>query len=65
MWLVDEKTKVVNLRKEKSDFYIGRGSIYGNPFTHIKDKKRKQVVSFLREKNLLACSRSMRERMKK
>lgn len=35
---------VYNLHKEdhcsdKNDFYIGRGSILGNPYTHIKDKK--------------------------
>lgn len=31
-------TKVVNLNKEHYDVYIGRGSIWGNPFTHIKDR---------------------------
>mgnify|MGYP003418113152 CR=1 FL=1 len=37
-------TTVHNLRKEKmnpTDIYIGRGSIFGNPFTHIKHKKTK------------------------
>lgn len=34
---------IYNLHKEdfcsnKNDFYIGRGSILGNPYTHIKDK---------------------------
>lgn len=28
-------TKVVNLRKEPFDIYIGRGSKWGNPFTHL------------------------------
>ena len=27
-------TRVVNKRKEKYDVYIGRGSIFGNPYTH-------------------------------
>lgn len=27
--------KVVNIKKEKCDVYIGRGSIFGNPYTHI------------------------------
>lgn len=28
--------RVVNLRHEDFDVYIGRGSPYGNPFTHIE-----------------------------
>jgi hypothetical protein len=34
-------TKVVHCKKEKYDVYIGRGSIYGNPYTHIKNKETK------------------------
>lgn len=37
-------TTVHNLQNEKmleGDVYIGRGSIFGNPFTHIKHKKTK------------------------
>ena len=30
--------RVVNLNKEDYDVFIGRGSKWGNPFTHIKDK---------------------------
>lgn len=30
--------RVVNLNKENYDVFIGRGSKWGNPFTHIKDK---------------------------
>jgi hypothetical protein len=33
------KTKVVNINKEKYDVLICRPSIWGNPFTHIKNKK--------------------------
>ena len=33
------QTTVVNLRSFNYDVYIGRGSIWGNPFTHIKSKK--------------------------
>jgi len=33
--------KVVHCKKEKYDIYIGRPSIWGNPYTHIKDKKTK------------------------
>jgi hypothetical protein len=31
--------KVVHCKKEKYDVYCGRPSKWGNPFTHIKDKK--------------------------
>jgi len=36
--------KVVNLRKEKYDVYIGRGSKWGNPFMIGKDGTRKEVI---------------------
>jgi hypothetical protein len=43
------ETKVVHCKKEPYDVYIGRGqgSIWGNPYTHIKDKNTlaKYVVS--------------------
>lgn len=29
------KTTVVNRRKQEEDVYIGRGSIWGNPYTHL------------------------------
>lgn len=29
------KTTVVNLRRDPYDVYIGRGSPFGNPFTHL------------------------------
>ena len=35
------ETRVVNKYKESYDVYIGRGSKWGNPFTHISDKKTK------------------------
>lgn len=31
-------TKVVHFKKEPYDVYIGRGSKWGNPFTHIKNR---------------------------
>lgn len=38
---------VYNLRVEThngpNSFYIGRGSVLGNPYTHIKDKKTKAI----------------------
>jgi hypothetical protein len=34
-------TRVVHCNKELYDIYIGRPSIWGNPYTHIKDKTTK------------------------
>lgn len=39
-----QKGKVVNLRKEPYDVYIGRGSIWGNPFKIGRDGTREEVV---------------------
>ena len=36
--------KVVNLRKEKCTHYIGRGSIFGNPFVIGKEGTREEVI---------------------
>lgn len=38
-------TRVVNLRKEPHDVYIGRGSKWGNPFSHLPDTKATTVVA--------------------
>lgn len=32
---------VVNKYKSEYDVYIGRGSVWGNPYTHIKDRNTK------------------------
>jgi len=37
-------TRVVNMRKEKYDIYIGRPSKWGNPFIIGKDGTREQVI---------------------
>ncbi len=37
-------TKVVNLRKNKYDIYIGRGTIWGNPFIIGKHGDRSKVI---------------------
>ena len=36
-----DDTRVVHCQKEDYDVYIGRPSIWGNPFTHIKDRDTK------------------------
>ena len=44
-----QKCKVVNLRKEKYDVYIGRGSKWGNRFVIGKDGDRDEVIRRYRE----------------
>ena len=44
-----QKCKVVNLRKEKYDAYIGRGSKWGNKFVIGKDGDREAVIRKYRE----------------
>ena len=41
--------RVVNLRKEKYDVYIGRGSMFGNPFRITKNHTRQIVIDLYRE----------------
>ncbi len=38
------ETRVVDRRVEKSDVYIGRGSMFGNPFHIGKDGNRMEVI---------------------
>jgi len=40
----DQPTTVVNIKKEGCDVYIGRGSIWGNPFTIGKEGTREEVI---------------------
>ncbi len=39
------KTKVVNLKYEKYDIYIGRGSKWGNPYRIDIDGTREEVIA--------------------
>ena len=43
------ETKVVNLRHEKYDVYIGRGSKWGNPFKIGADGTREEVIEKYRQ----------------
>jgi hypothetical protein len=36
-------TTVVNCQFDEYDIYCGRGSKWGNPYTHIKDKQTKAI----------------------
>jgi len=38
------KTKIVHCNKEEFDIYIGRGTIWGNPYIIGKDGNRKEVI---------------------
>lgn len=40
--------RVVNLRKDKYTVYIGRPSIFGNPFIIGKDGTREEVINLYR-----------------
>ncbi len=46
-----KKTTVVHCKKHPYDIYIGRGSKWGNPYTHIKDRQTKadHIVSSRKE----------------
>lgn len=56
-------TKVVNKHFEEYDIYIGRGSKWGNPYTHIKDKKTKaEFIVDTREESLEKYEEYLRKR---
>ena len=42
---MSQKTKVVHCKKEFYDVYIGRPSIWGNPFVIGRDGTREQVIA--------------------
>ena len=46
--------KVVNKYREAYDMYIGRGSKWGNPFTHIASGTKAQYVVANREEAIAA-----------
>lgn len=43
-------TRVVNIRNEKCDVYIGRGSRFGNPYIIGKHGNRAEVIELYRKK---------------
>ena len=45
-------TRVVNRRAEPHDVYIGRGSIWGNPFKIGADGTREEVIAKYRDRLL-------------
>lgn len=44
-----QNTKVVNIRTEACDVYIGRGSIFGNMFKLNRDGNREEVIAKYKE----------------
>lgn len=54
-------TRVVNLSKEPYDVFIGRGSKWGNPFTHIKDKTTLADVIVDTREEAIECYRKYLE----
>jgi hypothetical protein len=51
-------TKIVNINKDNYDIYIGRGSVYGNPFIIGIDGTRKECIEkykyfLINNKNLM------------
>ena len=46
-------TTVVNLRQSKYDIYIGRGSKWGNPYTHHDFPTKAQFIVGSREESIV------------
>ena len=42
-------TKVVHCKRDEFDVYIGRGSIWGNPFVIGRDGERDEVIALYRK----------------
>ena len=45
----NKPTTVVHFKKSDHDVYIGRGSIWGNPFTHLTTETKAQFIVATRE----------------
>jgi hypothetical protein len=56
-----QKTRVVNLRNEPYDVYIGRGSKWGNPFSHIPSKVSGVIYVGSREEAISRYAAYIRE----
>ena len=49
MFTTPPKTTVVNIKKSGYDVYIGRGSIWGNPYSHLDESQAKIQVKTRKE----------------
>lgn len=51
------ETRVVNIKKEPCDVYIGRGSMFGNPFTHLPLENTKALYKVPTIDDAIECYR--------
>lgn len=58
------KKMVVHCKKEKFDVYIGRGGMFGNPYTHLEGKTLAKYKVASRNEAVEAYEPYARERMK-
>jgi hypothetical protein len=61
MWRRSLQTTVVNKRQQKYDIYIGRGSKWGNPYTHIKGKTKAEFIVGSRDESIEKYSEWVRK----
>lgn len=56
-------TKIVNVKKDPYDVYIGRGSAFGNPYSHLKYSKAQFIVDS-REESIVKYKEWFYEQLK-
>lgn len=56
-------TRVVNLKKDEYEVYIGRGSAYGNPFSHLFKSQAEFIVDS-REESIVRYREWITQRLK-
>ena len=49
LFLEPKKTTVVHMKKAPYDVYIGRGSVWGNPYSHLDESQAKVKVKNRKE----------------
>lgn len=54
---------MVNKYKEPYDIYIGRGSLWGNPYTHLKTETKAEYKVDTREQSIEMFEKHLRERL--
>lgn len=57
------ETKVVNKFKEPYDVYIGRGSPFGNPYTHFQGATKADYIVSTREESIFNFKKYFLERV--
>lgn len=54
---------MVNKYKEPYDIYIGRGSLWGNPYTHLKTGTKAEHTVETREESIIMFEKYLRQRL--